>query len=81
MRVKGIRTWFNEKGGHWQTSVNFQYNWKYTFDVAFESWALNETYANLQRDVIPLKFGQIIEQGKYLDNYFTMVQEHTFILE
>ena len=64
--VKGIRTWFNEKGGHWQTSVNFQYNWKYTFDVAFESWALNETYANLQRDVIPLKFGQIIEQGEVL---------------
>ena len=46
--------------------MNFQYNWKYDFDVAFESWALNETYANLQRDVIPLKFGQIIERGEVL---------------
>ncbi|MHA1125211.1 MAG: hypothetical protein ACTSO7_04380 [Candidatus Heimdallarchaeota archaeon] len=66
LRVKSIRTWFNDAGGHWQTNVGFQYNWKYSFEVCFESWALNETYANIQRAAIPLKFGQIIEQGEVL---------------
>jgi murein DD-endopeptidase MepM/ murein hydrolase activator NlpD len=63
LRVVEISTWFNADGGHWQTNILFRNNWQYSFDVAFESWALNESYANLQRNQIIVKINQIIEQG------------------
>ena len=66
LRITGLKTWFNEGGGHWQTSILAAYNWRYKFDVAVESWALNETYANLQRDAINLKVGQTVERGDSL---------------
>lgn len=66
LRITGLKTWFNEEGGHWQTNIGASYNWKYRFDVAVESWALNETYANLQRDAITVKVGQIISAGDSL---------------
>ncbi|MHA1211544.1 MAG: hypothetical protein ACTSSH_03695, partial [Candidatus Heimdallarchaeota archaeon] len=66
LRVNGIKTWFNDKGGHWQTNVGFTYNWKYTFDIVFESWALNETYGNIQRDEIFVKVGQKISRGEII---------------
>ncbi|MBN2156325.1 MAG: peptidoglycan DD-metalloendopeptidase family protein [Candidatus Lokiarchaeota archaeon] len=64
MRITYLKTWYNEKGGHWQTNILGKYNWKYTFDVAVESWALNETYAYIQRNALDLKVGQIIKQGE-----------------
>ena len=66
LRVTGIRTWFNERGGHWQTNVHLQYNWKYNFEICFEPWALNETYGNIQADAIAVKVGQIINQGEII---------------
>ncbi len=63
LRVTGLKTWFNDGGGHWQTNVGLSYNWKYTFDCVFESWALNETYGNLQRADIYVKVGQKISRG------------------
>ncbi|NHJ88051.1 MAG: M23 family metallopeptidase [Asgard group archaeon] len=63
LRVTYINTWYNDKGGHWQTNVNCRYNTRYSFEVPFESWALNETYANLQRAEINVEVGQIIPQG------------------
>jgi len=86
LRVTGIRTWFNEKGGHWQTNVQFAYSWKYSFECAFESWALNETYANYQADALVAKIGQVLEKGdligtlmKYGDSahvHFGMKENH-----
>ncbi|MBY8993490.1 MAG: hypothetical protein KGD59_03000 [Candidatus Heimdallarchaeota archaeon] len=58
LRVTGMKTWFNDGGGHWQTNVGLSYNWKYTFDCVFESWALNETYGNIQRAEIFVEVGQ-----------------------
>jgi murein DD-endopeptidase MepM/ murein hydrolase activator NlpD len=66
LRITGLKTWFNEGGGHWQTNIGASYNWKYRFDVAVESWALNETYGNLQRDALTIKVGQIVKQGDSL---------------
>jgi len=66
IRISGLKTWFNDGGGHWQTNIAGNYNWKYRFDVAIESWALNETYANLQRAALTIKVGQIVEQGESL---------------
>ena len=64
LRVKMISTFKNEGNGFWQTNVKFQYNWKYEFEALFEPLAQNETFANIQRDAIPLRFGQIIEPGE-----------------
>ncbi|NHJ87350.1 MAG: M23 family metallopeptidase [Asgard group archaeon] len=66
LRVVNVHTWFNDKGGHWQTNLELRYNSKYSFSVPFESWALNETYANLQRDAINVTVGQIVHQGEIL---------------
>ena len=63
MRVRGIKFWFNDGGGHWQTNVGLAYNWKYTFDCVFESWALNETYGSLQLAEIYVKVGQKVSRG------------------
>ena len=66
LRITGLKTWYNEGGGHWQTNIGGSYNWKYRFDIAVESWALNETYGNLQRDALTIKVGQIVKQGDSL---------------
>jgi hypothetical protein len=64
LRVKGINTFQNEYNGFWQTNVYFQFSWKYEFEALFESTALNETYAAIQREAIQVKFGQVIEPGE-----------------
>jgi hypothetical protein len=66
MRIIALKTWYNEKGGHWQTNIAGAYSWKYKFDVAVESWALNETYGNLQREALIIKVGQTVERGESL---------------
>jgi murein DD-endopeptidase MepM/ murein hydrolase activator NlpD len=66
MRIIEIKTWYNDGGGHWQTNVIGKYNWNYRFECAFESWALNETYGNLQRDAINVSVGQTVKQGEIL---------------
>jgi len=66
MVVTRVETWFNDKGGHWQTNVNLEYNKRFTFECAFEPWALNETYANLQRDAINVEVGQTVLRGEVL---------------
>jgi len=66
LRVNSLKTWFNDGGGHWQTNVGLSYNWKYTFEVIFESWALNETYGNIQRESISVEIGQKISRGEFL---------------
>ena len=64
LRVKGITIHHNEYNGFWQTNVYFQFSWKYEFEALFESTAENETFANLQREAISVKFGQVIEPGE-----------------
>ncbi len=84
LRVTGIRTWFNEKGGHWQTNIQFAYSWKYSFECAFESWALNETYALLQEAALPVKIGQVLEKGDFIGtlmNYGDSAHVHFGIKE
>ncbi|HUT79790.1 MAG TPA: M23 family metallopeptidase [Candidatus Bathyarchaeia archaeon] len=66
MTVLHITTFYNEMGGHWQTNVFLEFNDRFTFDCAFESWALNETFANYQRDAINVVEGQTIQQGEVL---------------
>jgi len=66
LRITDLKTWFNERGGHWQTNIGAAYNWKYRFDVAVESWALNETYANYQKDAITVRVGQKVSAGDSL---------------
>jgi hypothetical protein len=64
LRVTYITTFKNEGNGFWQTNVKFQYNWKTEFEAIFEPMTDNETQSTLQRDAIPLKFGQYIEPGE-----------------
>ncbi|NHJ38408.1 MAG: M23 family metallopeptidase [Asgard group archaeon] len=67
VRVIGIRTWlYAYDPDRWQTSVQFTINWAYYLEIAFESWAYNETYANIQREAIDLEIGQIVTRGNIL---------------
>jgi murein DD-endopeptidase MepM/ murein hydrolase activator NlpD len=63
-----VKTWFNEKGGHWQTNVRSALNLEWIIEIAFESWALNETYANYQAAEILVKTGQKVTLGQNLGN-------------
>ena len=64
--VEDISTFYNDKGGHWQTNVGLKFNERFNFVCAFEPWALNETYANLQRDAINVVVGETISRGEVL---------------
>ncbi len=67
VRVTGIKTWmYATDPDRWQTSVQFNINWAYTLDIAFESWALNESFGNIQLEAIIVKVNQIIPQGGIL---------------
>ncbi|MFW9923088.1 MAG: hypothetical protein ACFFDW_07335 [Candidatus Thorarchaeota archaeon] len=67
VRVTGMKTWmYATDPDRWQTSVQFTFNWFYTLDIAFESWALNETFAAIQREAIVIKINDIIPQGGVL---------------
>jgi len=52
--------WYNERGGHWQTNVGLWINPQWRIEMAFESWALNETYGALQASAISVIRGQHI---------------------
>ena len=43
-----------------------KFNDRFEFDCAFESWALNETYADIQRNAINVVEGQIVQRGGIL---------------
>lgn len=64
LRINSIHIFYNDVNGRWQTNVLCSYNWKYRFDVAFENWAFNETAAQLQKNALNVKPGQIISQGE-----------------
>lgn len=66
MIVEDITMFYNDVGGHWQTNVFLKFNDRYYFDCPFESWALNESYANLQKDAIAVEKGQTISRGELL---------------
>ncbi len=67
LRLIGIKTWmYATDPDRWQTSVRFTINWAYSLEIAFESWALNETFADIQREAITLKVNQIVAQGEML---------------
>lgn len=66
LTVTDIDTFFNDAGGHWQTNVALEFNERFEFVCAFEPWALNETYANIQRDAINFEVGQTVQRGEVL---------------
>ena len=67
LRVVGIKTWlYATDPDRWQTSVQFNINWVYRLSIAFESWALNETYAEIQRNAVNVKINQMVSQGEVL---------------
>ena len=67
LRVKDIDTWmYATDPDRWQTVVQFQYNWQYSLSIAFESWANNTTFGDIQRNAIVVKVGQIIPRGTNL---------------
>jgi len=62
--VDEIKFWYNEKGGHWQTNVRLWLNSQWMIEIAFESWAVNETYGQMQRDAILVNQGQYVEANQ-----------------
>lgn len=67
VRVSYIETWlYSPENGLWQTEVHFATTWNYEFCLTFESWAENETYANLQREQVLLEVNQKVSRGTVL---------------
>ena len=66
--VEDVKFWFNDRGGHWQTNVRLWLNYQWKIEIVFESWALNETYGQLQRDEIVVNVGQYVEANQTLGN-------------
>ncbi len=66
--VTWIQFWYNDKGGHWQTNVRLKINEEWEIEVVFESWALNETYGQYQRDAIIVEVGQILNVNETIGN-------------
>ena len=58
--------WYNERGGHWQTNVQLWINPQWEVEMAFESWALNETYGALQASAITVVRGQYVAANQSL---------------
>jgi hypothetical protein len=61
--IIGMRTWYNDKGGHWQTNLRIALNIEWDIEINFESWALNQTAANQQANLINVGLFQQISQG------------------
>ncbi len=59
---------YNELGGHWQAGASFTINEDYELFVAFESFAENETFGNIQLDAIIVEIGQVVTQGELIGN-------------
>jgi hypothetical protein len=66
--IDEIRCWYNDKGGHWQTNVILWLNPQWQIEMGFESWALNETYANLQLAAISVVSGQHVSANQTIGN-------------
>ncbi|WXG44396.1 MAG: hypothetical protein WED04_10240 [Promethearchaeati archaeon SRVP18_Atabeyarchaeia-1] len=66
--VDEVRTWFNDKGGHWQTNVRLWINSQWAIEIIFESWALNETYGNLEADAVSVVLGQLVVANQTVGN-------------
>lgn len=67
LRVFDIRTWlYATNPDRWQTSVRMRTNIGYVLEIAFESWALNESFGNLQRNALEVKVSQKVNQGQVL---------------
>jgi hypothetical protein len=62
--VDDIKTWFNDKGGHWQTNVRFWINSQWEIEMVFESWALNETYAKFQASNVTVTQNQFVASNQ-----------------
>ena len=67
VRVTGISSWmYATDPDRWQTSVRFNINWDYELEIAFESWALNDTFGDIQQEAIIVTINQIVPQGGVL---------------
>ncbi|MHA1232550.1 MAG: hypothetical protein ACTSPQ_18115 [Candidatus Helarchaeota archaeon] len=66
--IETIKFWYNDKGGHWQTNVRLWLNYQWRLEIVFESWALNESYGQKQRDAIIVQNGQYVKANQSLGN-------------
>jgi hypothetical protein len=66
--VKGIQFYFNERGGHWQTNVGLLINAEWAVWYGFESWALDESIGQLQRQAIIVEVGQHLLANETIGN-------------
>ncbi|WEU40887.1 MAG: peptidoglycan DD-metalloendopeptidase family protein [Candidatus Odinarchaeum yellowstonii] len=55
--VQDISFFENEAMNTWQTNLRLRLNSRWSVIIAFESWALNETYGRYQLDAIIVKVG------------------------
>ncbi|MBK5112670.1 MAG: hypothetical protein KGD59_06375 [Candidatus Heimdallarchaeota archaeon] len=70
MTVNDKSLFYNEIGDHWQTGYSFDINDDFELFIAFESFAENETFGNLQLDALLVDIGDEVVQGQLLGPLF-----------
>jgi hypothetical protein len=70
MTVNDKSLFYNELGDHWQAGISCTINDAFELFIAFESFAQNETYGNLQLDAIIVEIGQEVTAGQLLGQLF-----------
>ncbi len=55
---------YNDLGDHWQAGASFTINEDYELFIAFESFAENETFGNIQLEAILVEIGQEVTRGE-----------------
>ncbi|MFW9923615.1 MAG: hypothetical protein ACFFDW_10065 [Candidatus Thorarchaeota archaeon] len=70
MTVNDVVLFYNDLGGHWQVGTSFTYNEEYEIFMAFESFAENETFGQLQYDAIVVEIGQKLVTGQFIGQLF-----------
>lgn len=68
MTCNNKNLFYNSLGDHWQVGTSFTINEDYELLIAFESFAENETFGNIQLDAILVEIGQEVTQGELIGN-------------
>ncbi len=87
--IAQVKFWYNERGGHWQTSLSLHLNSEWGVEMYFESWAANETAGQQQANAVLVKagdrvdakqtMGQLLYHGEGCHIHFGVIKSNTAV--
>jgi len=64
--VTQVQFWYNENGGHWQTSLSLRLNQDWSLELYFESFASTQDEGQLQANAVTVKIGDAVTANQTL---------------